>query len=205
VVDGALTRKGAATRARIIEGAAEMLREKGVATTTLDDIRLRTGTSKGQLFHYFPEGRDQLLLAVAEYEANRVLDDQQPDLGCLTSWSAWYRWRDLVLERYRAQGDTCPLGALFLEVGRATPGARAVTRRLLDTWQAELAAGIRAMQEQGDLPALLDVDQAAAALLAGIQGGVTIMLSTGQSTHLEAALDTGIARLRALGSDLATA
>ncbi|HUB40663.1 MAG TPA: hypothetical protein VMA72_17595 [Streptosporangiaceae bacterium] len=64
-------------------------------------------------------------------------------------------------------------------------------------WQESLAAGIKAMQRNGHLPVSLKVDEAAAALLAGIQGGVSIMLSTGQSTHLRAALDWWIARLRA--------
>jgi hypothetical protein len=44
-----LTRKGEATRTRIVEGAAEVLRERGVVPTTLDDIRIHTATSKGQL------------------------------------------------------------------------------------------------------------------------------------------------------------
>jgi hypothetical protein len=39
-------------------------------------------------------------------------------------------------------------------------------------------------------------DRAAAALLAGIQGGVVIMLATGGISHLEVALDQGIAALR---------
>ena len=90
-----LTPKGAATRARIIEGAAAEIREHGV-TATLDDIRARTSTSKSQLFHYFPDGREQLLLAVARYEADRVLADQQPHLGHLTSWDAWLGWRARV-------------------------------------------------------------------------------------------------------------
>jgi AcrR family transcriptional regulator len=193
---GALTPKGQATRARIIEGAAEVLREKGVVFTTLDDVRARTGTSKSQLFHYFPDGKDQLLLAVARYEADRVLEDQQPYLGCLDSWDAWYRWRDAVVARYEAQGDFCPLGSLFLQIGRSTPGARAVVIELMRKWQASLAGGIRALRDGGHLSASFDVDETAAALLAGIQGGVTIMLSTGESTHLRAALDWGIMRLR---------
>jgi AcrR family transcriptional regulator len=194
---GVLTPKGQATRARIVEGAAEVLREKGVVHTTLDDVRARTGTSKSQLFHYFPDGKDQLLLAVARYEADRVLEDQQPYLGCLDSWDAWSRWRDVVVARYEAQGDFCPLGSLFLQIGRATPGARAVVIELMRRWQADLAGGISALRDGGHLPASFDVDEAAAALLAGIQGGVTIMLSTQDSTHLRAALDWGIARLRA--------
>lgn len=195
-----LTPKGQATRARLVEGAAEVLRERGVVASTLDDIRARTGTSKSQLFHYFPEGKDQLLLAVAQYEADRVLDDQQPHLGCLDTWDAWYRWRDVVVARYEQQGDHCPLGSLFQHVGRAMPGARAIVVTLLRTWQEDLAGGIRALQRGGHLPTSLDVDEAAAALLAGIQGGVTIMMSTGDSTHLRAGIDWWIARMRVNGT-----
>ncbi|MGW5659996.1 TetR/AcrR family transcriptional regulator [Streptomyces sp. NPDC003758] len=195
------TAKGRATRARIIEGAAEVLREQGVAFTTLDDIRSRTGTSKSQLFHYFPDGKDELLLAVAQFEADRVLEDQQPHLGRLDSWESWQQWRDVVVERYERQGDHCPLGALFLQVGRSSPGARAIVTELMRGWQQQLARGMRALQANGLVSPALDVDRAAAALLAGIQGGVTIMMSTGDSSHLEAALDTGIEHLRATAGE----
>ncbi|MER5949684.1 helix-turn-helix domain-containing protein [Streptomyces sp. NPDC001904] len=191
-----LTAKGRATRARIVEGAAEVLRDQGVSVTTLDDIRARTGTSKSQLFHYFPGGKDELLLAVARFEADRVIEDQQPHLGRLDSWESWQRWRDVVVERYELQGDHCPLGALFLQVGRSSPGARAIITELMRQWQAELARGVRAVQAGGLVRASLDADRTAGALLAGIQGGVTIMMSTGDSAHLRAALDTGIAYLR---------
>ena len=193
---GVLTPKGEATRARIVAGAAEVLRDLGVAEATLDDIRARTGTSKSQLFHYFPDGKDALLLSVAQYEADRVLDDQQPYLGCLDSWDAWYQWRDVVVDRYEAQGDFCPLGSLFMHIGRTRPGARAIVTELMRKWQANLAAGIRALQQNGHLPMSVDVDQSAAALLAGIQGGISIMLSTGDSTHLRAALDWWITWMR---------
>ncbi|MER8069933.1 TetR/AcrR family transcriptional regulator [Streptomyces sp. NPDC094034] len=198
-MSGVLTAKGQATRARIVAGAAEVLREKGAASTTLDDVRARTGTSKSQLFHYFPEGKDQLLLAVARFEADRVLDDQMPYLGCLDSWDAWEQWREVVVKRYEEQGDHCPLGSLIMQVGRSTPGARAIVVELLRQWQEYLAVGIRAMRDAGRLPASFDVDENAAALLAGIQGGVSIMLSTGRSTHLRAVLDSGIGHMRAAG------
>ncbi|MFJ9119223.1 TetR/AcrR family transcriptional regulator [Streptomyces sp. NPDC102394] len=191
------TAKGRATRARIVEGAAEVLREQGVAFTTLDDIRSRTGTSKSQLFHYFPNGKDELLLAVAQFEADRVLEDQQPHLGRLDSWESWQRWRDAVVERYERQGEHCPLGSLFLQVGRSRPGARAIVTELMRQWQQQLAHGMLALQAKDLVSPELDVDRTAAALLAGIQGGVTMMMSTGDSTHLKAALDTGLDYLRA--------
>lgn len=191
-----LTAKGAATRQRIIEGAAAEIRERGVAVTTLDDVRARTQTSKSQLFHYFPGGKEDLLLAVARYEADQVLDDQQPELGDLSSWRAWQAWRDTVVDRYRRQGQHCPLNVLVSQLGRSTPGAQAVVTQLLNRWQSEITAGIREMQRQRKIGARVDADQAAAALLAGIQGGVVVMLSTGRTTHLEAALDLAIRHLR---------
>ncbi|MGB8407017.1 MAG: TetR/AcrR family transcriptional regulator [Mycobacterium sp.] len=191
-----LTAKGVATRRRIIEGAAAEIRARGVATTTLDDIRAATGTSKSQLFHYFPEGKEQLLLAVATHEAEQVLADQQPHLGALTSWAAWQRWRDAVVERYRRQGQNCPMSLLMSEIGRTTPGAQAVTATLVGTWRTEIADGIRDMQRQQKIDACIDADRTASALLAGIQGGVAVLLSTGDISYLESALDVGIAALR---------
>jgi AcrR family transcriptional regulator len=193
---GTLTLKGLATRERIVEGAAAEVRENGIATLTLDDVCSRTRTSKSQLFHYFPDGKEELLLAVAQHEAERVLRDQQPQLGSLTSWRAWQAWRDTVVERYRRQGQQCPLSVLVSHLGRSSPAAQAVTSQLMTQWQGEIEAGIREMQRRGKVAPRLDVPQVAAALLAGVQGGVVIMLSTGELTHLEAALDVGIEHLR---------
>jgi len=189
------TAKGQATRQRIIDGAAAEIRVHGAVATTLDDVMARTGTSKSQLFHYFPRGKEQLLLAVAEQEAARVLSDQQPQLSQLTSWAAWQRWRDVVVERYRKQGQQCPLSTVMSEIGR-TPGAHAVTSALIEQWRGEIEAGVVAMQRQGKISETVDSAKAAAALLAGIQGGVSVLLSTGDLGYLEAALDLGIAALR---------
>lgn len=191
-----LTAKGRATRQRIIEGAALEIRTSGVALTTLEDVMARTRTSKSQLFHYFPGGKDQLLLAVAAHESQLVLDDQQPHLGALTSWAAWQRWRDAVLDRYRRQGQNCPIAVLMSDIGRTTPGAAAVTSELIAKWCAAIATGIASMQAQGKIADSVNADRSAAALLAGIQGGVGIMLATGDLTYLEYALDEGIAALR---------
>jgi AcrR family transcriptional regulator len=191
-----LTKKGAATRQRIIDAAAADIRDRGVNQVTLEDVCRRSGTGKSQLFHYFPEGKEELLLAVARWEADRVLEDQQPYLAQLTSWAAWERWRDTVVERYRRQGVHCPLGVLITELGRHTPAAQAVTRQLLDRWQRQVQAGIEAMRDSGHIGREVDPARAAAALIAAIQGGVTILMSTGSAAHLESALDLCLDYLR---------
>jgi AcrR family transcriptional regulator len=190
-----LTAKGLATRQRIIEGAAEYLRAGDPGGVTLDDIRAITGTSKSQLFHYFPAGKEELLLAVARHESARVLTDQQPHLGSLTTWAAWQRWRDAVVARYQAQGRNCPLGALMAQVG-GTPGAPEVITALLAQWQEHVRRGIAEMQATGLVRPAVDAERTAAAFIAGIQGGVQALRSTGSTVHLQAALDTLVDYLR---------
>jgi len=191
----ALTSKGQATRQRIIEGAAVYLRGDEPGEVTLDDIRALTGTSKGQIFHYFPGGKEELLLEVARHESERVLADQQPHLGALTSWAAWDRWRDAVVARYRAQGRNCPLGSLIAQAG-ATPGAAEVIVSLLERWREHIRQGIAGMQRAGLVRGGVDADQVSAAFVAGIQGGVSVLRSTGSTAHLEATMDTLIGYLK---------
>jgi len=191
-----LTAKGAATRERIVAAAAEEIRINGVAGTTLDDVAARSRTSKGQIFHYFAGGKDELLVAVAQYEADRVLRDQQPHLGELDSWPAWQRWADAVVDRYERQGPRCPLGVLLTEIGRSSAAAQQVTTTLLHQWQDHVAAGVRRMQERGLVSTRFDPQRSAAAIIAGVQGGVVLLMTTGSSEHLRAALDASMVYLR---------
>ncbi|GAB2825343.1 TetR/AcrR family transcriptional regulator [Actinocorallia aurea] len=188
-----LTRKGEETRRRIVEGAASLMRERG-PDVSLDDVRAVTATSKSQLFHYFPDGRVSLLEEAARHEAEQVLADQRPALDDLGDWPTWEAWREQVIARYVAQGRRCPLRALL---GRLTPEDHdEIVADLFERWQRALAAGVRRMQDAGRMSADLTPEEAAAALLAAVQGGVVILLATGDAAHLRLALDLVLDRLR---------
>ncbi|MFF1573939.1 TetR/AcrR family transcriptional regulator [Leifsonia sp. NPDC058292] len=200
----ALTAKGEATRKRIVEGAAAHLRSVEFTEITLDDVMAVSQTSRSQLFHYFPEGKDQLLLAVMQLEADRVLADQEPYLSLLDSWDAWEQWRSALIARYSAQGSACPLHTLVSQIG-TTPGADQVTRALLARWQLRLSTGIRSMQTSGHIRASIDADRVAGALISAIEGGVVVMWSTKSTTHLEAAVDIVLESMRGQPSTLSDA
>ena len=190
-----LTTKGAATRERIVSGAAELIRENGVAIT-LDDIRAHTRTSKSQIFHYFPDGREELLLEVARHEAHRVIEEQQPYLGQLTTWAEWLAWRDTLIARYERQGVHCPLSTLTWHLGSSTEGSRAIVRQLLLDWERPLRDGIKAMQRSGETDPMIDPTGYARAIVASIQGGVQILMATGSTEHLQKTLDLALSNLR---------
>jgi AcrR family transcriptional regulator len=185
-----LTARGAATRARIVEGAAALIRDRGIAAVAMDDIRAATATSKSQLFHYFPGGRTELLAAVTRHEADRVLDDQRPPLDDLSTAESWRAWQALVVERYTLQGEQCPLAALTSELGKSSPEARAIVRDLMDRWLGLLEAGVRRFRP--DLPG-----EHAGVILAAVQGGVALLMTTGDPRYLEAALDAATTALLA--------
>jgi AcrR family transcriptional regulator len=191
-----LTPKGAATRQRIVEGAAQLIRARGVATVGLDDIRASTATSKSQLFHYFPDGRADLMLAVARYEAEQVIADQLPQLGDLTSWRKWQAWRRRVIQIYDAQRAACPLSALTSQLGTADPTTREIVDGLTDEWVGYLAAGVQALKDSGEIDARVDVPKAANAILAAVTGGATLLQSTNRLSYLEDALTEAMEGMR---------
>jgi AcrR family transcriptional regulator len=191
-----LTPRGTATRQRIVEGAAALIRERGPANVGLDDIRAVTSTSKSQLFHYFPDGKSDLLLAVAGYEAEQVLADQQPMLGDLTTWRKWQAWRRRVIQRYDAQRQRCPLTALTAQLGMANPATRGIITDLYERWHAYLAAGVQALKDHGVVDQDVNVEKAATAILTAVSGGAAMLQATDRISYLEIALTEAIDGLR---------
>jgi AcrR family transcriptional regulator len=93
-----LTPKGERTRARIVEAAARLIHERGVAGTTLDDIRSAAAVSGSQLSHYFAD-KDELVRAVVDYQAETITGNQrQADLGNPEGLQAW---RDMIVAQVK--------------------------------------------------------------------------------------------------------
>jgi len=193
-----LTPKGAATRARIVEAAAELVLARGVGATSLDDIRAGTRTSKSQLFHYFPGGKSELVGALATLQAGRVFAAQRPWLDELDDWDSWEGWRAAVLAHYRSQPHWgCPISSLAQEVMASDPALAATVAEHMDEWVRLLRAGVVRMQEGGHLRADADADALTLGVFAALQGGLMLTHAAGSGAPLEAALETALAGLRA--------
>jgi TetR/AcrR family transcriptional repressor of nem operon len=191
--DRELTVRGRATRERIVLAAAALLHERGVAGTSLDDVRAATGTSKSQLYHYF-EDKSALVRAVVERQVEQVLQAQSPELDTIDSVPALRRWRDRVValnEQARCVGG-CPLGRLTSELAESDPAARSALVAGFARWQERLARGLRAMRDRGELAGDADPDELAAGLLAAVQGGLLLTQATRSVTPLAAALDLAV-------------
>ena len=165
------TAKGRATRERIVSAASKLIRARGIAETSLDDLIEHAGVSKSQLYHYF-EDRGDLLRAVVALNTESVLGD----IGPLDSWKAIRAWLDslvgLQVER-RCRGG-CPIGALVGQLAESDDRARAALADSFTRWEEKLRDGLRSMQEQRELKRTADPDRLATATLAAIQGGLLL-------------------------------
>src|SRR6202035_3000358 len=193
-----LTPKGAATRARIVEAAADLVLARSVGGTSLDDICAGTSTSRSQVFHYFPGGKGDLVSAIASFQSDRVLDAQRPFLDELDTWEAWEGWRDAVVVHYRSQPHWgCPIGALTAELIRNEPARAAELTALMDRWRGYLEAGLRRMHTSGLLRADADPRTLALSTFAALHGGLVLTQTMQSIEPLEAALDGALTSLRA--------
>lgn len=184
-----LTAKGERTRARIVEAAARLIYEGGVAGTTLDDVKAAAGVSGSQMYHYFPD-KDELVQAVISHQADVIAGNQrQADLGSAEGLRAW---RDMVIAQARsgeAKGG-CPLGSLAGQLAETDPHARALLADGFGQWQAAIGEGLRRLRQAGQLPDGTDPDALAVTLLATLQGGLLLAQVQRDTRPLETAVDT---------------
>jgi AcrR family transcriptional regulator len=184
-----LTPKGERTRSRIVEAAAELIYERGVAGTTLDDIRSRAGVSGSQLSHYFA-GKDELVQAVVDYQAGTVTGSQrQADLGSPEGLRAW---RDRVIAEVKSgEGKGgCPLGSLAGQLAETDAQARALIAAGFGQWSVAISDGLRRLRDSGHLLKGTDPDDLAVTLLAALQGGLLLAQVQRDTRPLETAVDT---------------
>ena len=195
--DRPLTARGAATRDRIVQAAADLMYVKGVHATTLDDIRAATGTSKSQLYRHFPD-KDALVHAVIALRGRQVMERETQRLGRLNSFSGLVRWRNALVQANSLQNGAygCALGSMASELADQDEEARVSLGELFKSWEELLAAGLRRMQAKGTLRLDADPDQLAVGLMAALQGGYLLANTAHDVRPMEVALDLALEHLK---------
>ena len=191
------TAKGRAMRERIVQAAAELVAEKGVAGMSLDDVRARTGASRSQLYHYF-EDRDDLIRAVVEATTDAVLGRQDELFDHLDSWAGIDRWFEFMVQHQieqQARGG-CPIGSLAGQLAESDPKARAAIAAGFERWEAHVREGLTQMKAHGKLRKDADPAALATATMASIQGGLLLTQVRRDPSQLRIALNAARNNLR---------
>jgi len=190
-----LTDKGQATRARILEHAAELIYAKGVHATNNELLRRAAGVSGSQLNHYFPN-KESLVLAVIDWQADSVLGFHRSErFAGFDSIDAFQDWADFYVLSGRPFEDGCSLGSLASEIIKTDLGVHDELANAFDQWRNIFCNGIEEMQRSGRITGQADAGQLANLVLAAFQGGMLLAQVSRDLAPLRDALQAAIDHL----------
>jgi TetR/AcrR family transcriptional repressor of lmrAB and yxaGH operons len=134
-------------REEIVRTAALLFRRQGYAATGTKQIVAVSGAPKGSLYHYFPEGKEQIAQAAVEHAGDLVrstlvrLLDQEPTPG-----EAWRAYGQLLAGWLRDSDfqDGCPITTTLLELAPASEAVSAAGRHAFHGWTHALAEALAA-------------------------------------------------------------
>lgn len=170
---GALTAKGSRTRARILGAAADLMYERGPAATTLGQIRADAGVSSSQVYHYFAD-KQTLVRAVVDHQAERVVAAlAAADLSTLAGWRTWLEGV-LDAEQHRQQHGGPSSTLIVGDLGSDEEQGRAEAAAGLARWSEVAAQGLADLRTAGALPASVNPQALAAAVLASVEGALLL-------------------------------
>ncbi len=126
------------TRDRMLTSTISLLRERGSNGVTVDAVLAHSGAPRGSVYHHFPGGREELLLASVERAGEIVSGVLEQSLSAgdtasaidrfVSMWKKWLRDSD-----FRAG---CPVLATAIDTSEA-PLQDAV-RKIFQRWHDDL-------------------------------------------------------------------
>jgi TetR/AcrR family transcriptional repressor of nem operon len=186
------------TRARILDTAATLFYTRGVASTSLTDIRTAGGISESQLSDHFPD-KTTLIHAVIRVQSQYVLAREKGRLGEVTSLTGLWRWRDALVQSNTLQDGSygCALGAMSTELSDKDERSRAALAQAFRSWRQLLVDALERLREHGILSADIDTGKLGTGLLAALQGGYVLAQNAHSSQPMADALDMALDRINA--------
>jgi TetR/AcrR family transcriptional regulator, lmrAB and yxaGH operons repressor len=134
-------------RDAIVRAAADLFRRQGYAATGLNEIVAASGAPKGSLYHYFPQGKEQIGEEVVR-AAGRLVAGTLAELARSerTPGALLRRYGRMVVGWMEASGfeDGGPITTVLLELAPGVDGVTAAGREAFASWAAVLGGELTA-------------------------------------------------------------
>lgn len=168
------------TRKKMLLSAAEVMRERGAAGVTIDEVLARSGAPRGSVYYHFPEGRNQILAEALRYSGDAVtaMIDDAAGWGARALLREFVEfWVRLLTESDFAAG--CAVVAAAIGSDDAEPKLSTEAGAILGRWCDALT---RAFANDG----FDDADAASLAVMsiAALEGAVVLSRSTRSTNPL---------------------
>lgn len=127
------------TRTKMLVSAAEVLRERGAAGVTIDEVLTRSGAPRGSVYHHFPDGRNQILTEALRHAGDAIttaIDDtaERGAIALLRDFVVF--WEQLLADSDFRAG--CPVVAAAIGCTDDVPGLTVEAGQIFGRWRAAL-------------------------------------------------------------------
>jgi AcrR family transcriptional regulator len=160
-------------RQRMVESAALLMRERGLAGTGMRDIAEHANAPRGSLQHYFPNGKDQVVTEALAWVTEqvsaplvKVTAAVQPVSARVVVAKMFDRWRRILTGSDYLAG--CPVVATVTDA-TGNDALRAAAAEAFTQWRAALAAALR----RGGLPKAR-AERIAVLAIAALEGAIVL-------------------------------
>jgi AcrR family transcriptional regulator len=166
------TKRGS-TRSNMLISAAEVLRERGAAGVTIDEVLARSGAPRGSVYYHFPEGRNQILTEALRWAGDRIADsiDSAAERGALPLVRGFSEFWERTL-RESDFGAGCPVVAAAIGCSEAEPQLTAIASDIFARWRDALTRAFIA----DDFDAA-EAESLAVTCIASLEGAVVLCRS----------------------------
>lgn len=179
-------------RGKLLEAAFSIIRQKGYAATTVDDLCARAGVTKGAFFHHFPS-KDSLAVAAvnqwtlmteAHFAAARYHGFDDP----LDRVLGYLDFRKAMLGGEVAE-FTCLAGTMVQETYGTHPDIRMACDQCIGSHAAKVEADIAAAMKRYRIRAVWTAASLALHMQAVLQGAFILAKTKGTAASVEASID----------------
>jgi AcrR family transcriptional regulator len=180
------------TRTRMINGAALLVGTRGAKSASLRDLAREAGVPLGSTYHYFPDGKRQLVDEAVTTAGDRIdrligrAHEQGPDAAIDALANGWRT----VLESTDFRSG-CPVLAVALE---EDPVLRGTATSIFDRWQRSLSQTL----SDGGVPTER-APRLARMVVAAIEGAIALC----RAEHSFEPLEDVLAELRVMLAEAA--
>ena len=180
-------------RRKLLDAAVTILREKGYAATSVDDLCTRAGVTKGAFFHHFPS-KDSLALAAAGYwtelsDATFTAAPYQHLEDPLDRVLGYLAFRKAML-RGEINEFTCLAGTMIQETYKTHPDIRrAYAACISSVPTAKVQADIAAAMKRYRIRATWSAESLASYTQAVLQGAFILAKAQGSAAVAEESVE----------------
>lgn len=179
-------------RPKLLDAALSLIREKGYSSTTVEDLCLRAGVTKGAFFHHF-KSKDALAVAAANHwsETTGAFFETAPyheHADPLDRVLGYLDFRKTILKGDLAQ-FTCVVGTMVQEIYATNPEIREACEASICSHAAKLQPDIAEAMKRYRIRAPWTAESLALHTQAVLQGAFILAKAKGGAAIAAASID----------------